>query len=621
MEDLTGMQLGPYRILRPLGEGGMAAVFAAYQPSMERTVAIKVLPRQYAQEPVFLARFRQEATLVANLQHPNILPVFDFGESQGYTYLVMPFIQGGTLASRLQGQPLPLEQVVEIIRQVGGALDYAHKKGLVHRDVKPANVLLDEGGNCLLSDFGIARMVETSVHLTTTGGLVGTPAYMAPEQGLGKKADARTDIYALGIVLYQLVTGRVPFRAETPIAVIRMHIDDPLPLPRQLNPGLPEAVERVILRALAKDPAERYSSAAEMVRALQQAAAPAAPATFRAPPPLRVRLGRGGAAVATPTVRSAPLSRPPSYPYPPPVALGAPATTPLPLPPGAIAAARRSRKKGWIIGGAVVALVVLVAGLLSLAQAWPGAQPAPSASPAVSFPAPATGQPTGASPAAASSATSRPENTRTVPLAPTAAPSYTPTAPPTQTPRPKTPQRIVGRVYWTNVPIAGATLLLKQGKSFNDPAPPVAEAVTDDKGAFTLENVPTGSFTLYAVSPSDEYWPWVGQPVTVPAGATLDAGVFYLKKKIVLLEPGENTITETTLTFRWESFPGAALYHLDVFEDISGKTVLRTDTTQTSFTIPQPLTAGTRYQWGVIAKDSSGADIAYTSGRRFVVGR
>lgn len=271
MEDLTGKQLSSYQIVAPLGEGGMAAVYKAYQPGMDRYVALKILPRHFARDPQFVARFEQEAKVLAKLQHPHILPVFDYGEADGYTYIVMPFLQSGDLTDLLKGQPLSLAQTGRIISQIGDALDYAHSQGLIHRDVKPSNVLLDERGNCLLTDFGIAKIVESSSNLTATGGILGTPAYMSPEQGLAQKLDGRSDIYSLGIMLYELATGRVPYQAETPMAVVIKHMNDPLPPPRQVNSALPEAVERVILKALAKQPENRYATAGEMVRALQAA--------------------------------------------------------------------------------------------------------------------------------------------------------------------------------------------------------------------------------------------------------------------------------------------------------------------------------------------------------------
>lgn len=269
MEDLTGKQVGPYQIVAPLGEGGMAAVYKAYQPAMDRYVALKILPRHFASDPQFTSRFQQEARLLAKLQHPHILPIFDFGEMDGYTYIVMPFIASGTLTDLMHGQPLHLEQIRKVISQVGDALDYAHMCGLIHRDVKPSNVLMDERGNCLLTDFGLAKIIESSIHITTSGMIMGTPAYMSPEQGLGEKLDARTDIYSLGVILYEMATGRAPYSAETPIAVVFKHIHDPLPPPRKLNEALPEALERVILKALAKSPEDRFATANEMVKALQ----------------------------------------------------------------------------------------------------------------------------------------------------------------------------------------------------------------------------------------------------------------------------------------------------------------------------------------------------------------
>lgn len=271
MEDLTGRQFGPYQIVAPLGEGGMAAVYKAYQPSMERYVALKVLPRHFTHDPQFQARFRRESKLLAQLQHPYILPVFDSGQADGYSYIVMPFVQGGTLADALDDTPISLQRIRQVLTQVGSALHYAHERGMIHRDVKPSNILIDETGNCLLTDFGVARIVEASVSLTGSGTVIGTPAYMSPEQGSGKKVDERSDIYSLGIILYEMATGRVPYKAETPIAVIFKHIQDPLPPARGLNPELPEALNLVILKALAKRPEDRYQTAEEMVQAIRAA--------------------------------------------------------------------------------------------------------------------------------------------------------------------------------------------------------------------------------------------------------------------------------------------------------------------------------------------------------------
>lgn len=271
MEDLTGKQFGHYQIVAPLGEGGMAAVYKAYQASMERHVAVKVLPRHMSSSEEFVNRFQREAKLLAQLQHPHILPVFDYGEAGGYPYIVMPFVNSGTLAELIQKRKLSLVEVRRIMTQLGDAMGYAHACGMIHRDIKPSNVLIDERGNCLLTDFGLARMAESATKITSSGAVMGTPAYMSPEQGAGSNIDHRSDIYSLGVILYEMVTGRVPFAAETPVAVVFKHIQDPLPSARKLNPNLPEPVELVLLKALAKNADDRYQNAEDFVQAIQQA--------------------------------------------------------------------------------------------------------------------------------------------------------------------------------------------------------------------------------------------------------------------------------------------------------------------------------------------------------------
>jgi serine/threonine-protein kinase len=298
MENLTGKHLGPYEITAPIGEGGMASVYQAYEESNRRYVALKVLPKHIAESRQFAARFQQEAHVIAQLRHPNILPVYDAGEDEGYTYIAMPLVTGGTLMRLLRGRPLPPRQTLRVLSQVGSALDYAHSMGFIHRDVKPSNVLLDEDGNCLLMDFGLAKVLASSAQLTRSGSTLGTPMYMSPEQGRGEKVDGRSDLYALGVMLYQMATGRVPFDGDTPINIIFKHIREPLPPPSALNPAIPAAVEQVIFKATAKDPNERYQSAAEMVQALRSALGanrpppqpqpeprPRAPRAPRVPPP------------------------------------------------------------------------------------------------------------------------------------------------------------------------------------------------------------------------------------------------------------------------------------------------------------------------------------------------
>lgn len=274
---MIGETLGKYRVTEHLGHGGMAEVYKAYQQSLDRYVAIKVLHPFLAEEEGFLARFQREAKAVAALRHPNIVQVFDFDydAERGIYYMVMEYIDGPSLKVRLRelaerGERLPLNEVVRIGSAVADALDYAHRRGMVHRDVKPANVMFTSEGQVILTDFGIARMVDVS-KLTASGAMVGTPAYMAPEQGMGEAGDERSDIYSLGVMLYEMATGVLPFEADTPMGVVLKHINEPLPPPRTVRPDLPYALERVILRALAKDPGQRYPSAAAMAADLRRA--------------------------------------------------------------------------------------------------------------------------------------------------------------------------------------------------------------------------------------------------------------------------------------------------------------------------------------------------------------
>ncbi len=273
MQDLSGTTIGQYELRSILGKGGMATIYRAYQPSMEREVAIKLLSPDLSDETEFIARFEREARIIAGLQHPNILPVFDFGREGRYVYLVMRLVEGGTLGDELRGKPLPAERVIRLTNQIAAALDYAHRQGIVHRDLKPTNILLNDQDVPLLTDFGIAKLLagSTITGLTAPNAVMGTPTYMAPEQWRSEPVDARTDVYALGIIVYQMLLGKVPFASETPHGLMYQHLDK-MPTPaRTINPALPFAIEPVIRKALAKAPHDRFASAGDLARALETA--------------------------------------------------------------------------------------------------------------------------------------------------------------------------------------------------------------------------------------------------------------------------------------------------------------------------------------------------------------
>jgi hypothetical protein len=269
--DLAGKTLGKYHIGQEIGRGGMGAVYKGYDPTLNRTVAIKILAPHLIWEKRFINRFVREARTVAKLSHPNIVSIHDVGVQDGIYYLVMAFVEGETLGHLLAREgALPPRRAVAILAQIARALDFAHQRGVVHRDVKPGNVLLEAGQRVVLTDFGIARAAE-GTRLTATGMSLGTPEYMSPEQARGEPTDARSDVYSLGIVLYEMLTGQVPFHADTPLATLRMQADSPPPSPRQLMASLSPAVEGVVLKALGKDPASRYPSAGLLVEALLKA--------------------------------------------------------------------------------------------------------------------------------------------------------------------------------------------------------------------------------------------------------------------------------------------------------------------------------------------------------------
>ncbi len=275
MASLEGQQLGKYRVLEPLGRGGMARVYRAYHAKLDRYVAIKVMRSDLVDDADFLARFSREARAIASLRHGNIVQVYDFDMHDETYYMVMELLEGDTLKTRLndyrlRSEKMPYGEAIRLLLDVLDGLGYAHEEGMIHRDIKPANILLTKKGEAVLADFGIAQIVGGTRH-TMSGALMGTLSYMAPEVVNGK-FDARSDLYAVGIVFFEMLTHTTPFDGDTPLAVLMKHINDPLPLPREFDPSIPDAFERILLKSLEKDPDSRYQNAAEMASALRQAA-------------------------------------------------------------------------------------------------------------------------------------------------------------------------------------------------------------------------------------------------------------------------------------------------------------------------------------------------------------
>lgn len=274
MPNLTGQFLGRYHILAKLGEGGMAIVYKARDTRLGREVALKVIRTEKLTLETMektIKRFQREARALAKLEHPNIVPILDFGEHEGKPFLVMPYILGGTLKERI-GRPIPWKEAARLLIPIARGLEYAHQQRIVHRDVKPSNILLDPSGIALLTDFGIAKILsdtEETSELTTNGMGIGTPEYMSPEQFQGSGVDERTDIYSLGVIFYEMVTGKKPYTAKTPGAIMLKQAMEPLPRPSTFVSGIPSSVEKALLKALTKNPADRFANMAEFLRALE----------------------------------------------------------------------------------------------------------------------------------------------------------------------------------------------------------------------------------------------------------------------------------------------------------------------------------------------------------------
>jgi serine/threonine protein kinase len=277
MTDIIGKSIGRYHILEQLGEGGMAIVYKAYDTRLENDVAVKIIRTENLAPSILetaLIRFEREAKALARLTHANIVKVLDYGEYENKPWLVMPYLPGGTLKQKLHGKPMNYQEAASLLIPIAHALAYAHEQGMVHRDVKPSNILITQSGDPMLTDFGIAKIIgnEVTVDLTGTSVTIGTPEYMAPEQATSKNVDHRADIYALGVVLFEMLTGRKPYQADTPMAVLFKHVSEPLPRARDFAPNLPEAAERVLVKALEKKPELRYQNMDDFAAALEKLA-------------------------------------------------------------------------------------------------------------------------------------------------------------------------------------------------------------------------------------------------------------------------------------------------------------------------------------------------------------
>jgi len=356
--NLVGTTLGKYQIVAEIGRGGMAIVYKAYQAGLERYVALKVLPPELTFDQEFVHRFQQEARTAGRLDHSNIVTVYDVGEENGIYYIAMKYVEGQPLHRLIPaGRPLGLEQTVSIVAQIASALDYAHQQGIIHRDIKPSNILVDAQGQAFLTDFGIAKAAE-GTRITRTGMLMGTPEYMSPEQAQGQTLDWRTDIYSLGVVVYEMLTGQAPFTGDT-ARLLYSHAHVPPPPLHTLNPKIPSGVEAVVTQSLAKNPADRPQQAGQFAQKLAAAARgePVAlpqvdktPATLLAVPRPGSRLNRrlvggaiGGVALlgiligvlVSGVVPITPSSRPSVTPTSPAIGLLQPTATSTPVPPTA----------------------------------------------------------------------------------------------------------------------------------------------------------------------------------------------------------------------------------------------------------------------------------------------
>ena len=403
-----------YVIEEMLGQGGMSAVYKATDPNLKRVVAVKLIHTHLSSNPDFVKRFEEEATAVAQLRHHGIVQVYDFNQDNGVYYMILEFVPGETIQDHLKrlndsGRKLSPRNAIQYMIDACEAVDYAHQRGMIHRDIKPANLMLNTSGHVILMDFGIAKIVGSQRH-TATGAVVGTAMYMSPEQIKGEQPDRRTDIYSLGVTLFEMVGGRPPYEAESAMTLMMMHINDPIPDPRKLNPDVPEALVAVINKALAKDPNQRYQTCAEMASALRNALAqldsPKASSATRLEDATLRPSGPGATTIEPPSgtvVESGPMqgyqgtmveSGPPpqggTYVETGPMSSAAGPRTSVDAPrmgqmPPSAPPAKKSKLAIPLIIGAVLVLICLVGGGIALAGSLlsGGEEPTPTVAPVV----------------------------------------------------------------------------------------------------------------------------------------------------------------------------------------------------------------------------------------------